>query len=110
MPVADLRHDILLREPTVTTDAAGHPVRTYGDNDMRHYAEAYSPSGDEMLRGEGMEAITQAVFRIRYPFREQLPGVTWQVQWDGVTYEIASVQDRDGRRRFLHLMCKEIQS
>ncbi len=107
--VGAMRNEILLREPTITKNASGHRVRTYGSNDMRAWAEVYAPQGDEQLRGDGIEAIAQIVFRIRYPHREQLPAVTWQVQWDSTTYEIAAVQDRDGRRRYLHLMCKEAQ-
>lgn len=109
MPVSALRHDILLRQPVVTNNAAGHPVRTYGANDMAAYAEATTPTGDEALRGEGIEGVTQVVFKIRYPYREQLPEITWRILWESTTYEIASVQDRDGRQRYLHLMCKVVQ-
>jgi SPP1 family predicted phage head-tail adaptor len=107
--IADLRNEVVLREPTTTRDDSGHFTRTYADKG-KYMAEVRSPRGDEIMRGDAVEGIAQVVFKIRYPFREAAPSTLWRISYDSRVYEITDVQDVDGRRRWLHLFTKEVQT
>lgn len=108
--IGAMRNQIELLEPSITRLGSGQMQRTYPDSGVQQMAEVMQDrGGGERTRGQQIEAIQFTTFRIRYPHQEPQPGVTWRVGHRGKTFEVDTVQDRDGRQRWLYLICKEVQ-
>lgn len=109
MEAGKLHHRITIQQATVTQDAYGEPVKTWGT--LATVWAAVEPMiGREYLAVQQLQSAANVRIRIRYR-----PGITplMRVQWiDGATtrlFDIESIQEVRTERRELILMCKDVQ-
>jgi SPP1 family predicted phage head-tail adaptor len=99
MKAGMLRHLIKIEAPT-TQNVKGEMIPTWGT-----FAEAYAAredlAGRELFLSQQVQAEVTTRFRIRY-----LEGVSAKMRINdaGTIYNIKSVQDPEGRRRFLTIL------
>lgn len=91
---SQLTQRIRLESKTTAQDSYGEPIETWAVLDTV-WAEVDSQAGsqahyrDEAFRGEQIDAVIPAVFRIRH--RTDIAPATVRIVYDGDTYNIRSV-------------------
>jgi SPP1 family predicted phage head-tail adaptor len=102
-----LRHRITIQEATLTQDAHGQPIASWGTlaGGRNLPARVDSVEGGERIRGRQVAAEATTLFTTRY-----LRGITPQmrVTYQGRTLPIVRVSDPDGKRLELRIECKEL--
>lgn len=100
---AKLRHVVTLQQRTQAANAAGEPVPTWTDAaTLRAFVEP--TGGAEAWRGMRVETSTTHVVFLRF-----VATVTEEkrLRWGSLTLNIDSVQDVEGRGRWLVCQCRE---
>ena len=106
--IGELRHRVSIQAQASGSDSYGQPNGAWSDiYPSSRSAKVVAARGSERARGEQMEATVTSVVVIRYPRTGQLPTPKMRVVHDSRTLEIASVEDKTGKKRFLHLFCTE---
>lgn len=109
MRAGELRHKIVIRHPSGQKDPdSGEIIPGPGPVFAAVWADVTDLSGREFWSAQQVQAEVTTRVRIRY-----LSGIkaTMTIEHGSRTLEIASPPiDPDGRRRELHLMCREIQA
>lgn len=106
--IGELRHRVAIQARASGSDSYGQPNGVWEDiYPNSRSAKVESAKGSERVRGEQIEATVSSVVVIRYPRRGQIPTPKMRVVHDGRTLEIAAVEDKTGKKRFLHLFCTE---
>lgn len=98
-----LRHRITIEEPVEVQDAAGEPTKDWTPIPDAHvWADRSDLDGRELFQAQQTNAQVSTQFTIRWR-----TGVDarMRVLSDDVAYSIESVQDPEGRREFLVLLC-----
>jgi SPP1 family predicted phage head-tail adaptor len=98
----DLRERITVQSKSVTRNSIGDEVVTWPDF-ATVWAQVEPLRGREFFAAAQMQSSVEVRFRIRY--RSDLTVDAHRVLWRGVTYDIRSLIDVDGRRNVLELMC-----
>lgn len=92
---------LTLRQPTYTTDASNHPVRTYPSDTASVWGQRVYDRANETYNQQQIEATRFATFRTRYH-----SGVdeTWQLEDEsnGLKYDILAVLEL-GRKDALEI-------
>jgi SPP1 family predicted phage head-tail adaptor len=104
MRAGTLRHRITIQQQTVTRDTFGGETITWADLATVWASKAHK-SSREFFAAQKINAETQELFVVRYR-----SGVTakMRVSYDNRYYDIIGAYDPDGRKRELHLLCKEV--
>lgn len=100
--LGSMRQRCTIQQVTETQDAAGQPVVSWSDVWTDEPCEFIPTGGNETMRGRQLEAGTKAIFRVRYR-----SGYTpeMRIQYDGTNYGITYVNQVDGLRRYIELVC-----
>jgi SPP1 family predicted phage head-tail adaptor len=104
MRAGELRSRVALQTATETQDDYGAPVPSWATT-ATVWGEVVDLSGREYFAAQQVNAEVSTRIRIRY-----LAGVVPKMRAvaNGRTFDILAVLDPDGRKRELHLMCKEV--
>lgn len=105
MRAGQLRHRVTIQAQTTTQDEYGQPVQTWSDV-ATVWASVEDLSGREFFAAQQIaaEVTTRVTIRYRAGIEPDM-----RVIAGGRTLDIRSVQDPDGRRRQLVLMCREVR-
>lgn len=106
MRAGDLRHRVVIQNYSVAQDDYGAPVKTWS-NEFTVWGAVEPLSGREYLDAREMQAEVTTRIRVRYR-GDVTYSTDKRATWDGHTYDIESVIEVEGRRREIHLMCKEV--
>jgi SPP1 family predicted phage head-tail adaptor len=112
MRAGTLRERVTIQSFTVAQDAAGEPIKTWGNlaTNPTVWANVGSRSSGERFisGGEQVQATVSHTVRLRY--RDDVT-VLMRLIWRTTrTLQIENVIDPDGRKSDLILMCSEVQS
>lgn len=103
-----LRRRIVVQKRTVANNAIGEPVETWSRH-LKTPAQVVTRGGRESFREDREQARDMITFRVRWTAsREAWNAADYRVLYpstDGEPYDIESVQDVEGRRRYLDIMC-----
>ena len=105
MRIGQLRHRVTIQSPTSTPDSAGQELITYTGG-VSVAAEVVDLSGEEFIAARQLNAEVTTRVTIRYR-----TGIGPSMRVLHGTRELPLVSppiDPDGRRRWYHLMCKEV--
>lgn len=102
-----MRHRCTIQQPTETLDSAGQPIVSWATYVVDEPCEWQDTGGFESMRGRQLEAGTRAVFRVRYRSGYT---VKMRVTFNGETYGITSINQVDGQRRYMLLICSAVVS
>lgn len=106
MRIGDLRHRVEVGRYTGGTDQWGDPVPVQWQPVCTVWAAVEALSG--RLYFEAQQTAQQSDHRVTIRYRKGIePGMV--VRWDGRELEIQAVLDREGRRRWLELLCREVR-
>lgn len=103
----DLRHRVTIQQATVTRNEFGEPVETWQDL-ATVWAEVVDLSGREFIEARQAPA-SEVTTRVRIRYRAGIEP-TMRVLHGARVLEIVAVLEPEGRRRELHLMCREVRS
>ena len=100
--VGSMRQRCTIKTPTETLDSAGQPVVTWSTFLENEPCQFVPTGGTESMRGRQYTDCTRAVFRVRYragysPLQK--------ITYNGTDYGITYVNDVDGLRRYIELVC-----
>ena len=105
MRAGRLKHLITIQRETVTQDATGNVITAWADlaKDIRAYVEPQQ--GSEFFAGKERHADVTVKIVMRF-----LAGITTKdrIIFDGLTYDILSVLDRNGKGADLVIMARGI--
>lgn len=105
-----LRHRITIQQSTPTQNSFGEPIDSWGTFGTA-YAEFAPLSGRESFANQSNQTVAESfvVWKIRYR-TGVLP--TMRINWNdqGTTrlFDIEGINEVKGRRKELHLTCREI--
>lgn len=105
MNAGELKHQISIQQSTVGHGSDyGGPTETWATIATIPASKAHKTSR-EFYAAQKISAEITDLFMIRFRY-----GVTAKMRLihDGKTYDIVGAPDPDGRRREIHLFCKEI--
>lgn len=107
MQIGELRQRVTIYEKRTVNDPAGQPVDGWQKTHRKLPAARLARGGSKVRRGEQVEANVAATFVGRYcDFQVITPGV--RLECDGVTYDVAAVDDQDGTRTWLEVSCSAL--
>ncbi len=100
--VGSMSQRCTISNPVEAIDAAGQPTVTWSTFLTNEPCEFIPTGGSESMRGRQLEAGTKAIFRVRYragysPLQK--------ITYNGVDYGVTYVNDVDGLRRYIELVC-----
>ena len=99
----ELRNRIVIEEPREEQDDYGEPVKKWAElPGGRAWAKKEDLSGRELFQAQQVNAQVSTLFTLRY--RSDVDARMRVVYKDSL-YSIVSVQDPDGRREKLLLLC-----
>lgn len=106
MRAGDLRHRITIQKPPVTEtrDSTGGVDESW-ETFATVWASKAHMTSREFFAAQKSNAETTDLFIIRY--RDSIT-TKMRVLFGSRTYDIIGANDPDGRRRELHLLCKEV--
>ncbi len=107
MRIGELRQRITIQSLTPGSDGQGGTTRTPGTLVANLPASVLPVSGDEAIQSGQLTATLRTRVTIRW--RSDL-SVTQRITWGSRTLEIGAIQDPDGRRAKLELLCSEVQA
>lgn len=106
MKIGDLRHRIEIGRYVGGTDQWGDPMPPTWQAVCTVWAEVESLSG--RLYFAAQQTAQQSDHRVTIRWRKDIePGMV--VRHEGREFEVQAVLDRDGRRRWLELVCREVR-
>lgn len=100
--LGSMRQRCTIQQVTETLDDAGQPVVTWTDFLTNEPCQFIPTGGNESMRGRQLEAGTKAIFRVRYRVG-YVPEM--RIQYDGTNYGITYINQVDGLRRYIELVC-----
>ncbi len=101
--IGELRHRLTIEQPTRTDDEGGGAALAWFP--FAHvWGAVEAISGSEKLRSDRMSGVVACTITIR-----NIDGITPSMRFrrDEDVYEIVSILDRDGRKRFLTCKCEQ---
>lgn len=104
MKIGELRNRIILQQCQVAQNENGFPVETWTTIATVWASKAHQ-SSREFFAAQKINSETTDLFIIRY--RDNV-APEMRVVYNGQNYRIIGAPDPDGRRRELHLLCKEL--
>jgi SPP1 family predicted phage head-tail adaptor len=102
-----LRQRVTIQSMTAGTDGQGGTTKTFATLASSVPAAVLPLSGIENVAAGKQTSELRTKVTIRY--RSDI-GVAQRIVWGSRTLEIGSIQDPDGRRRSLDLLCAEVQA
>lgn len=104
--IEGLRHRLTIQQPTVTTNSYGEPITTWGAL-ATVWGSIRPLSGREATNtgADQVQASVQHDVRIRYR-GDITPRM--RIVCGARTFDIETVDDPDGRRAMLRLLCREV--
>lgn len=108
-PIGARRQRIVVRQAQTSDDGMGGTVAS--DQYTRRLMWAHVLPLDERTK----ESLAAQAITARHGYFFDVPyttaiGPTWEVEWQGRTYQIHSAADDEGRKRRLILQCGEVQA
>jgi SPP1 family predicted phage head-tail adaptor len=100
--VGAMRHRCTIQQPTETIDAAGQPVVSWTNYVADEPCDFVPTGGNETMRGRQLEAGTKAIFRVRYRSGYE---PEMRIVFNSTNYGITYVNQVDGLRRYIELVC-----
>lgn len=109
MRAGALRHRMQLQAPTHTRDSHGQKVITWpvGSTYATVWAAITDLSGRELEHAQQIHATATVLARIRY--RSDVTAEHRGVVGSRTLEFVAPPQDREGRKRELHIVCREVK-
>ena len=101
--IGKMRHQVLLQQPTNTTDAGGGAVKTWSTVDTM-FASIKPVSGSEKYRQGKVQELETHHITVRY--RTGI-GTNYRVQYQSRNFNIKHIRNIEERNRFLLLVCNE---
>lgn len=99
-------HLVKFYSPSETTDAAGQKAISYTlEFSMR--CDALVLSSRKTAEYDMIQTGSDIV-QLRMHYNNQVR-VDWRAEWDGSTWDIRTVRDRDGRRRVLEVTAERFE-
>lgn len=109
MQGGQLRQRVTLLAPTVTRDAVGGEVTSYGDLAEVFAEVKLSPSrADEQFLAAIDQRQAINLYRVRIRYRTDV-SVLYRLRYNGAELKIHSVGDPEGRKRELRLVASDVQ-
>jgi len=105
MRIGDLRHRVTILHQTDGVDEWGAPAPGQWVPLATVWACVEGLRGNEYWQAQ--QLVDQADHRITIRYRRDVTA-QMRVQHDGRLFEIRAALDRDGRRRWLELICREV--
>ena len=94
------------QQPTATTDQAGQKAITYTDAfTMR--CDALVLSSRKAEQYDQVQSGTDVV-QFLMPYNRKI-AIDWRAIWDGTTWDVRTLRDRDGRRRVLEVTAERFE-
>lgn len=106
MRIGLLRHRVTIQSRTAGLDSQGGTTKTFATL-ARVPASVLPMSGSENIQAGAQTSELRTKVTIRY--RDDV-AATQRIVWGARTFEIVSIQDPDGRRDALDLLCTEVQA
>lgn len=106
----DFDREIYILEPTITVGSANSDyVTTWTliDDDPLMMAKRTETKGTEVVVSDRLTFVQKTIFTIRY--RSDI-STRNRIRFDSVLYEIISVTETEGRRRFLEIVCNRLDT
>lgn len=104
MRAGELRHRVTIQQKTTTQDTYGAPVETWAAL-ATVWANVEALSGREFF--DSQQTVAQADHRITIRYRSDVKPAM-RVIYGTRTFDIQAVLDKEGRKRALELLCKEV--
>lgn len=104
LAAGELRHRITIEHHVDLQDEAGEPIEQWQDipSQARVWAKREDLEGRELFQAQQINAQVATQFTIRW--RTDVDA-RMRVVSDGIAYHIEAVQDPEGRREMLLLLC-----
>lgn len=102
LKVGAMRQRCTVQQVTETQDASGQPVVTWSNYVVDEPCQFIPTGGTETMRGRQLEAATKAIFRVRFRSGYQ---PEMRVVYGSTNYGITYVNQVDGLRRYIELVC-----
>ena len=105
MNAQELRQSLIIEQYTATRDTYGGEVQTWTTFATVRARKSHQTSR-EFFAAQKVNAEIAELFVCRYK-----SGVTtkMRVDFDSKYYDIAGANDPDGKKRELHILCKEVE-
>lgn len=99
----DMRTSITFQSPTVSADTGGAQVSTYANvtTNPTVWARWINDHGQEAVHSDALKSVQRATVTIRYR-SDVVP--TWRVVKDSENWQILSVDQVQGKRRWTELV------
>ena len=104
MKIGSLNRQIQLQYKTISRATDGSETETWVTQNTVWASKAHQ-SSREFFSAQKINAETTDLFIIRY---RKLIDPKMRVVFDGKNYNIIGTPDPDGKRRELHLLCREV--
>lgn len=102
LKVGAMRQRCTVQQVTETQDSAGQPVVSWSNYVVDEPCQFIPTGGSETMRGRQLEAGTKAIFRVRYRSGYQ---PEMRIVYGSTNYGITYVNQIDGLRRYIELVC-----
>jgi len=102
LKVGAMRPRCTIQQPTEAVDSAGQPVVSWTNYVVDEPCDFMPTGGTESMRGRQLEAATKAIFRVRYRSGYQ---PEMRIVFNSTNYGITYVNQVDGLRRYIELVC-----
>jgi len=104
MQAGKLNRIITIQTKTLTYDADGYPIESWGDS-ISMWASVVTTGGGEFYAAQKLNASTEAVFKARYT-----TGITVlnRIKYGTRIFEILSLNEIDGMATELWISAKEL--
>lgn len=107
MQIGPLRQRVTIQDFTVAQNAYGEPVETWA-NVTTVWAEVLPARGQERFVAAGDQQLATLTHVVRMRYYDGLSPVDHRLVWGSITLDVESVQDPDGRRREMRVLCREV--
>lgn len=102
LKVGAMRQRCTIQQVTETLDSAGQPVVSWTNYLVDEPCQFIPTGGSETMRGRQLESGTKAIFRVRYR-SGYVPEM--RIVYGSTNYGITYVNQIDGLRRYIELVC-----
>jgi SPP1 family predicted phage head-tail adaptor len=111
MRIGPLRHRVTIQQKSTAQNAFGEEAITYSDiaTNPSVWANVRPATGRESFVAGADQQLSELSHRVQIRYRTDL-SVEMRVVWESRNLDIESIHDPSGKREFLNLLCREVQT
>ena len=98
---------VSIERATLTRDDFGHQTKSYSSHMAELYVAVRTPRASDMQSAEGDATLKVVQFTTPY-FEDYDIKAGDRVVWHGEDYEIVTAIDRDGYRKFIDIVARQV--